>query len=126
MYSEELYHYGVKGMRWGVRKKRELNPRTSAKKGFNKVRRQQKRDLYKDMVSLNDVELRNRINRMQMENQYKQLNQSNVSKIGKRFVEAALLGPAVGIVAFQSQKLMNRTVDKGVEYVTKLLAGMRR
>lgn len=124
-HSEDLYHYGIKGMRWGVRKKRDLNPRTSAKKDFNKIRRQRKRDLYKDMASLNDVELRNRINRMQMENQYRLLNQSGTRKIGKRFVEAAFVGAAVGVVSARSQKIMNQGVDKGAEYVVKLLARMR-
>lgn len=32
MYNNELYHYGVKGMKWGRRKNTKGNPTTSARK----------------------------------------------------------------------------------------------
>ena len=30
MYNPELYHYGVKGMKWGVRKTRKLATKANA------------------------------------------------------------------------------------------------
>ena len=85
--SESLYHYGVKGMRWGKRKRpeeRDINPRegdvyadkdgkeytfkndakrTSSSKGIQAPKAR----------TLSDAELRARINRIEMEQKYAKL-----------------------------------------------------
>lgn len=58
--SNELEHFGVLGMRWGVRRGR--NYQTSAKKS-KKVK----------VKNMSDQDLQKKINRMNMEKQYKQL-----------------------------------------------------
>lgn len=58
MYEHELYHYGVKGMKWGVRKDRK----TSGSK--------RKRSKKEDISKLSDEELKKRTGRMELENRY--------------------------------------------------------
>lgn len=56
-----LVHYGVKGMKWGIRKDR--------KKGSNKTKKRKE-----DISQLSNEELQTRIRRMQLENQYTELS----------------------------------------------------
>lgn len=73
-----LEHYGVKGMRWGVRKDRSTS--TTGRKRPN--RREEAR-------RMTDKELRDKINRLQMEQQYVKLTSSSYST-GKRKATSAL------------------------------------
>ena len=97
---EFLSHHGVKGMKWGVRRKsggsNSPRTRTSFKKSPKK---------------LSDAELQKRIKRMETEKRYNQLNAKDKSK-GRQFVEEVLSGSgkklsktvvtAAGIVAVKS------------------------
>lgn len=78
IYNGELYHHGVKGMRWGVR-------RTKTQLGGSRLHKKQRaasegaHDDYKrahsgkKVKSMSDSELRSVNNRLQMERQYKDL-----------------------------------------------------
>ena len=61
--QDELYHFGVKGMKWGRRK-------VKTQKDSPKQKRQQK---IKEMSKMSDDQLRKAINRLQMEKQYSEL-----------------------------------------------------
>lgn len=83
-----LIHYGVKGMRWGVRKDRaprsSFAERRQARKEASINRKREKaldrhtsaRYTYKQRKHLTDSELRTRINRLSMEKQLKDLSRS--------------------------------------------------
>lgn len=104
MDNEEDYlaHYGTKGMKWGVRKKQPSSggsKRSAVKKKLTSISKQtissfkqrrldrkakaaikkeeQESESIKD---ISDQELRNRINRIKMENEYKQLTMSPKEK----------------------------------------------
>lgn len=72
MYNDYLYHYGVKGMRWGVR-------RTAAqlghlvKKAGSKTKTVVKKHIErrKPVSSMSDEELKNRLSRLRTEIEYK-------------------------------------------------------
>lgn len=110
--KNSLLHYGVLGMRWGVRKVTPIGPssrkltskqlsgtgevlnRSSniAREGANINRsvsslRATKRK--EDVSSMSDEELRAKVNRMNLEQQYASLNSSQVSK-GQSYAQSAL------------------------------------
>lgn len=107
MAYNELYHYGVKGMKWGVRKAPVRSGHTPSKSkntkrsifGFKKKEStvkvkpkrkttieenpQPKKKTVKDM---SDSELRDAINRIKLEDEYNRLNPKQITT-GKKFVD---------------------------------------
>lgn len=91
-YNYELYHWGIKGMKWGVRRYQKADgTRTAAGK---KRRKNRRGDIHEDYArahdgrsvkELSDKELRDRNNRLQMERQHADLTKKT-SK-GKKFVQ---------------------------------------
>ena len=77
MGHSELMHFGVKGMKWGVRKKRIKD----AKKWTSK--KQAKID------GMSDDQLKKANNRLRLEKEYKQLTQTKLEKYRKRVGKAA-------------------------------------
>ena len=84
VYNDELYHWGIKGMKWGVRRyqnkdgtltaagKKHYNGDGNAGEEAEQVEYAPKRT-GKDASAYTDEELRARIQRMQMEDQYRTL-----------------------------------------------------
>ena len=120
--QNELYHFGIMGMKWGVR--RYQNPDGSltaagrsrygsggpARSGVSKKRTSgmakaltsKKKGPKEDISKLTDQELRTKINRIQMERQYKQLSSPNntrtkVNKTLKKIGNAAIMSVGTGL-----------------------------
>lgn len=76
-FDDSLAHFGIKGMRWGVRKKPD--PGFPRVQGSQRSRREEAR-------YLSSQELQNRINRANLERQYTQLTpQSAGRRIASKF-----------------------------------------
>ena len=123
-HNNYLAHYGVKGMRWGVRKSRSSS--TSKKKGSlinitvnrniktpsskaSKVSGKKK-----SAKEMTDDELRKVINRMNMEKQYKQLTAKELSP-GRKFVQDVISNAAKET----AKKYVSKGMDKAVDSLLK-------
>lgn len=81
MNNTMLMHYGIKGMKWGVRRNRDVEskPRTAQKQSIPEHEDYKRAHTKKSVKSMSDAELRSRINRIQMEQQYANLSKATIS-----------------------------------------------
>lgn len=101
MEYNELQHWGVKGMKWGVRKKRP-EAHEDYKRAHSK----------KSVRDMSDKELREANNRLQMEQQYANLTSKKTSA-GKKFVTGVLVAAATSVATTYATKYMK----KGAEFL---------
>lgn len=161
MDDEFLMHYGVKGMKWGVRRyqnpdgtltaegrrrKKKIQNAIVGALFYNKKYRNEDGSLNdegkarkskgkqytedywnahdnKDPKYMTDKELQRRINRLNNENQYKNLNKSTVrkgsEKIAKDFVQTAVITALTALAANQVKKAAPKLISKGRKAVEK-------
>lgn len=84
--SDELYHFGVKGMKWGIRhdKNRSGSSRSRKKKRVASEDYTRSRDIMKKkLYEMSNRELQEANKRLQLENNYK----NNYNDIGKKIVD---------------------------------------
>lgn len=106
MNNYELYHYGVLGMKWGVRRKRSMSDDAKKTASIKK----------KKIHEMSNNELREANNRLQLESQYKQLTKRK--SIGKKALQA-FIGTASTITAVTAAAATYKKL--GSKYGTKAL-----
>lgn len=108
MNDNELYHYGVLGMKWGVRRKRKSSNVETAK------------PKKKTLSEMSDDELQSAINRLQIEKKYKglvsELNPQQESK-AKAFIKRVLERSGENIATQTATYVMGKTVNNFLEKI---------
>lgn len=125
----ELYHYGIKGQKWGRRRYQNsdgsLTP--AGKKRYNKYEEEAK--------SMTDQELRDKINRMNLEKRYTTLTRDPNSKTSKALDvvgKSASIGSEAGKIAKDSYKMMDldstnvKTAGQGLNVISKTATGAKK
>lgn len=82
----ELYHFGVKGMKWGVRKDRKRSISSKRSRSDSKDYTESRDLLKKSPNKLSNAELRKINERLNLEQQYSNLTTSQKKK-GNRFID---------------------------------------
>lgn len=100
VYRDELYHWGIKGMKWGVRRyqNKDGTLTSEGKKHYSQDHEDYTRaHTKKNVREMSDSELNARINRLQKEQQYERLTASP-SKLQKAIKIAGTTATALGTV----------------------------
>ena len=100
-YPDELYHFGIKGMKWGIRRFQNRDG-TRTKAGLRREKVGRASWKRRDATNISDEELRKRIARLQTERNYKQLMESDAHRTARditRNVVSSTAGKVVGTVA---------------------------
>ena len=103
-----LAHWGVLGMRWGVR-------RGGSKSSSVKVSRKAAKSKLSD---IDDKELQDRVKRLQLEQQYAQLTQKKLST-GKQIVKDILINSAKQTATTYVTKYMTQGVESALKAAVK-------
>lgn len=120
----ELRHHGVKGQRWGIRryqnKDGSLTPAGRKRADKDLKKKKGYRNKEDPVKSMSDEELNKKVNRLQKENQYRQLTKTQADK--NREMVSKMLSSAISQVGTQLLVNMMKTgVEKGSSAMKKAI-----
>lgn len=110
-----LYHFGIKGMKWGVRRSQAQLARARKTLGIGNDESEDsagaKQIATKRLGAMSNTELKQLNTRLQLEKQYKDLTKTEKKK-GQKFVEDILVNSAKTSLQTQVTKQMSNALDK--------------
>lgn len=122
----ELQHWGIKGMKWGVRryqnKDGSLTP--AGKKRYSEDGDDERSitvstgsSKKKSVSEMSDEELRNAVNRLQLEQRYRDLNPKHVSA-GQKFVNKVLKEVVIPAATEVSRNALKEAMSNALKSAT--------
>lgn len=117
MYYSPIVHYGIKGMKWGIRRTPEQLGHKKEKEERKRIK-QERRSASKNRRSLSDTDLKSRVDRLKLEKQLKELTDEDVNpgKVAtKKFLSklgtTVLTSAALGTLAYAGRAAVSGKVD---------------
>lgn len=117
----EIKHHGIKGQKWGVRRYRNrdgsLTPAGRKRYSDSAPVHEHHKRVYdgKNASQLSDQELRERLNRLNMEKQYSQLTKKEATA-GQKFLQDFIYTPGKQVANEQTKKY----IAMGIAFVAGL------
>lgn len=114
--TNELYHYGVLGMKWGVRKDRSSgSSRKRGKGSWSDDAREARAIKKKKVKQMSNAELKKLNERTRLEQEYSRLNPNVISKGWKMVVATAgIMGTLAGMYDNK-----NKLINVGKKFLKK-------
>lgn len=106
--TDTLIHYGILGMKWGRRRTKEQLARARKSKGGSASNPKTTKESIKKM---SDDELRRKLNRLQMEQQYAKLSGADVNR-GKQCVDKIIKAGATAAAVTTTALTLYNNADK--------------
>lgn len=108
MSNEVLYHHGIKGMKWGVRRSPEQlgRVRGSTKSSADQKEKEKRKTAVKNRRTLSDADLKKRIERLKMEKEFKNLTEDDISP-GKKFVSNVMSSAGTKVLTIAAAGAMS-------------------
>lgn len=133
METYEIYHHGIKGMRWGIRRtKAQLGYKTSpAKRTSIKTMQMRKKNApkkaspdtsaRKSISEMSDDELRAKLNRLRLEKELRDLTPKQVST-GRKIINSIVNDVLVPSTKDAGKKIVSSVLEtQGKKLISKLL-----
>lgn len=120
--NDALMHYGVKGMKWGVRRSdsRSANSKDHGERAADKAAKSERKKDVKKRRMLTTEDLKSKIERLKIEKQFKDLTEEDIApgkKMAKDILKSAgtkvLSTAAAGAAAYAVKAAMTKRFDLG-------------
>lgn len=130
-----LEHYGIKGMKWGIRRTEEQLRRARGKleSDANRAEVKRRKSTYKNRRTISDDDLRKEVSRLELEKKYKNLvdedvrpGRTAVQKFLKSTGGRVLTSAAIGTMAYAGYLALGGSDPDGTKMANYLFPNPNR